>query len=968
MSRFRSTILTLAGAVNLALLGSTALANSAPQTLPFTQNWADPALISAADNWDGVPGVIGYLGDIDPAATAVTNIDPQTLLLDYSTFTVDVIPNLAVTTSTAGGVGEFEITNPVVGMQGSATADAPNLLIHLNTSNRENIRVQYNVRDIDGGTDNAAQQVALHYRIGATGSYLNVPAAYIADATTISTATQVTAVDIMLPPTANNQPLVMLRIMTTNAAGADEWVGIDDFNVSGDGLSGFPVVSVADAQVTEGNVPGQTSNLVFNISLSAPAPVGGTRFDATTTDGSASVGDSDYVGLTLNDVLIPEGQISATVTVMVNHDLIGEPNETLTLTLSDLVNGLSGDVTAVGTIVNDDPLEIFQIQGSGLASTLVGSTVLTNNNVVTALAPNGFFIQTPTARDDGNLATSNGIFVFTATPPTVAVGEIVNVSGNVQEFFEFTQISGTLSITVTSSGASLPAPVMLDANFPSPLLATPSCFTNANPEAANFECIEGMRATLNNAVVNGPNQRFSTDPLAEPHIVASGDRAFREPGIPTPGFVGIAASIPIWDKNPEVFEIDPDKLGLPNLAMTGGTRFNAVGVIGYDFSDYEFWPTSLTVTQAVNLPVAVDTPSVNNLTIGSINMFRMFDDNQANNINSSTNCSGVPTCTSLSNCGEVAEAGDYARRLAKFSTYIRKTLKAPDVVGVQEVENIGVLQALVAKIAIDDPSLIYSAHLEEGSDVGGIDSGFLVRTTRINAGFTVVQLSKAELFNFDSPPSCLHDRPPLRLDGVFSVGNKPFSVIVNHTRSLLGIGDCRGASQRLCRKRLAQAESIATIVQLFQTTNPAVPLVVIGDHNGFQFTDGHVDVMGIIRGTATLAASGSPDSQVAPTNDIVEPNMTDGISNVPVQQRYSYFFDRTLQVIDHALMTAPAQTAFVGMSFGRANVDAPIAFERSIGDSSIYGDDMLSSGFEEANEWNPIRVSDHDGFVIRLFE
>jgi predicted extracellular nuclease len=297
-------------------------------------------------------------------------------------------------------------------------------------------------------------------------------------------------------------------------------------------------------------------------------------------------------------------------------------------------------------------------------------------------------------------------------------------------------------------------------------------------------------------------------------------------------------------------------------------------------------------------------------------------------------------------------------------------LRAPDVVAVQEVENIGVLEALAAKIAVDDPALVYSAHLAEGNDVGGIDSGFLVRGGRVNAGFVLTQLGKSEVFTFDNPDSCLHDRPPYRLDAVFSAGNRPFSVIVNHTRSLSGINDCRPGApgERLCRKRLAQAESIAQFVQSFQTANPTVPLVVVGDHNAFQFSDGHVDVIGTIRGSAKLAADPNPDSLLAPAADIVEPNLSNAVETVAAQERYSYFFGNALQVLDHAMLTSAAQAVFVGMSYGRANVDAPLIFTRTSGNVLTYGDDVFNSGLESANEASPLRVSDHDGFVIRLFQ
>ena len=49
-------------------------------------------------------------------------------------------------------------------------------------------------------------------------------------------------------------------------------------------------------------------------------------------------------------------------------------------------------------------------------------------------------------------------------------------------------------------------------------------------------------------------------------------------------------------------------------------------------------------------------------------------------------------------------------------------------------------------------------------------------------------------------------------------------------------------------KRFEQAESIATMIQDLQITDPGIPLAVVGDFNAFEFTDGYVDSVGIIKG------------------------------------------------------------------------------------------------------------------------
>ena len=67
-------------------------ADSTAQTLPFAQDWHDTSLITVTDDWSGVPGVVGHLGqDI----TTATGVDPQTLAdrLEVAN-DVDVMANL----------------------------------------------------------------------------------------------------------------------------------------------------------------------------------------------------------------------------------------------------------------------------------------------------------------------------------------------------------------------------------------------------------------------------------------------------------------------------------------------------------------------------------------------------------------------------------------------------------------------------------------------------------------------------------------------------------------------------------------------------------------------------------------------------------------------------------------------------------------------------------------------------------
>ncbi len=427
----------------LASLAALLFADTTTQSLPFTQSWTTTTLITANDDWSGVPGIVGYLGDY--TGNSPTGVDPQTLLADYSSSTlVDVIANQNnPNTQTAGGVAEFDgITDPTIALNGSGTADAPHLLIKVATTGRTGIRVQYNVRDLDSTADNAIQRVALHYRVGDTGNFTNVSAAYVADATEASAATKVTAVDVTLPAAAENQPVVYLRIMTTNAAGNDEWVGIDDISVTG--TASGPTNPTISGTASPGSVAqGQTFNLAATVAPGAnPASASYTvTADLSAIGGSANTSVPLSSGLTyaLNNVTVPlattVGLKSIPLTVIDDQARTGTFNLPLTVTSANPTCNPTATISA--------------IQGTGNQTTFLSQTH-TVEGVVTALKSNGFFLQ---GASDNNTATSDALFVFTSSTPSAAPGDRLCLTGTVSEFpnassavpsdFGLTQLSGS---------------------------------------------------------------------------------------------------------------------------------------------------------------------------------------------------------------------------------------------------------------------------------------------------------------------------------------------------------------------------------------------------------------------------------------------------------------------------------------------------------------------------------------------
>jgi hypothetical protein len=227
-----------AGLACLLLMALPAQAGTTPATLPLAQGWSDTGSIRADDDWSGVTGIVGYRGD---GLAGEPGSDPRSVSADGSGTPVDVTANLTDPRAVglAAGVAEFELADPVVAIQGSATASAPHLVLSLDTSGRVGVSVRMLLRDIDATAHDAVEPVALQYRVGSSGPFAGVPGGYVADATSgPGQATKLTRVSASLPAAADGQPLVQVRVLTTNAVGQDEWVGIDDIEISAGGGSG----------------------------------------------------------------------------------------------------------------------------------------------------------------------------------------------------------------------------------------------------------------------------------------------------------------------------------------------------------------------------------------------------------------------------------------------------------------------------------------------------------------------------------------------------------------------------------------------------------------------------------------------------------------------------------------------------------------------------------------------------------
>ena len=576
---------------------------------------------------------------------------------------------------------------------------------------------------------------------------------------------------------------------------------------------------------------------------------------------------------------------------------------------------------------------IAEIQGDGDTSPLLGVTI-TTSGVVTGRRSNGFFIQMPPP-GDGDPASSDGVFVFTSSaPPAVAAaGNEVCVTGKSHEFIPSsdpfspsqTEITTPTSIFVVSDGNPLPPPVVLTSADVSP-----------SGGIGQLEKYEGMRVSVESLTATSPTDgnvneanATSTSTGVFFGVLTGTARPFREPGIETPEPLpaGSPCCVPVFDANPERLRVDTGSGPTALEVTTGAVISGLTGPLEYSQRTYSIVvdPDSTpTVVPGITEAVPVPPPDGDTeFTVASFNMERFFDTVDDAGV---SDVALTPTA--------------FSHRLNKASLAIRTVMGSPDVIGVEEMENLATLQALADKLNADTLAAVgtdpdYQAFLEEGNDVGGIDVGLLVKASRIGVGSVTQEGKDTTYVPPSGAPALLNDRPPLvlRASVAGEGGTLPFIVIVNHLRSLSGINGSDG--DRIRAKRRAQAEFLASLVQSIQTADPSARIVSIGDYNAFDVSDGYVDVMGTIEGTPTPV-----DNVVLASPDLVEPDLTDLAATLPAEEKYSYVFGGSAQVLDHVLVN-PGMGAIVSR-FAYARNDADFA-------ESFRNDPD-----------RPERISDHD--------
>jgi hypothetical protein len=131
---------------------------------------------------------------------------------------------------------------------------------------------------------------------------------------------------------------------------------------------------IGDATVKEGNTGTTAAN--FTVTLSEASTE--TITVAYATGGGTAIPGSDFQAASGTLTFAP-GETSQTVSVQVNGDRLGEPNETFVVNLSNPTNATISDGYADGTIVDDEPRvsisDVTQSEGKKGQSALFTFTV-----------------------------------------------------------------------------------------------------------------------------------------------------------------------------------------------------------------------------------------------------------------------------------------------------------------------------------------------------------------------------------------------------------------------------------------------------------------------------------------------------------------------------------------------------------------------------------------------------------------
>lgn len=529
---------------------------------------------------------------------------------------------------------------------------------------------------------------------------------------------------------------------------------------------------------------------------------------------------------------------------------------------------------------DSDPIDthIHEIQGCSHVSPLVGTKVSNVRGVVTHKISNGFYLQ---GQDEDELdCSSEGVFVFTRDFPSVMVGDLVMVEGEVAEFnsgeVEEYQLSQTEIINpridVIQDNYELPEPILLD-----DLVDQRPMTVIEDDDMADFdinqggldfyESIEAMLVEIDQAIVVGPKNEYN-------EIVVIPEAARSVNSISTQG----ALIETDGDQNPERLVIKLAETDKDEIRVGDQLKSPVIGIMSYSYGNYKLLSLNPIEINNASFTIIPFEKVGNGLSIATYNL-------------------------------ENLSPYDSLNRVEEIARQIVEMLSSPDVLLLNEVmDDSGSvddgetgadqnLQRLVNAI-IDQGgpeyefSYISPANNQDGGLAGGnirsvllyrLDQG--VRLVNPSTGITDIAYQDGQ-FKIHSNPLRIGNKMTAfsnsRKPSVWLLekNNQQFFVIGVHLISQGTNAPDWGSQQPperpSDRQRIDQARALNEFIGDILSSEPDIPIFVVGDMNDDPWSES----MQTLVGESLMSAS---------TFDAVD-------------ERYSYIFEGNAQLIDQILI------------------------------------------------------------------
>ena len=541
----------------------------------------------------------------------------------------------------------------------------------------------------------------------------------------------------------------------------------------------------------------------------------------------------------------------------------------------------------------------------------------------------GFYLQSV---PDGDPATSDGVFVFDGATPAVDVdvGDAVEVTGEVNEFFGETQINASV-VSVIGGGSIVPVGLTL-----------PAADSVANADGdlvADLEAYEGMLVRIDQTMsVVG---LFSLQRFGEMTLYESG-RPWQYTNVFSPDVAGfaqwqdtVARSRIVLDDGRRSQNVSPirflDAGTAPNRALRlGDTVTGLTGNLRYSrgsgSSGTETWrlmPTAPVTFQSVNprpaLPAVAGELRV--LSFNVLNFFTTIDNGQDDcGPNGNRGCRGADN------------SQEYDRQLEKTVTALAAI--DADIVGLIEIEN-NAQESLT--------SLVNALNDRVGAGAYAfIDTG-TIGTDAIRVGLIYKPAAVSPTGAFDvldnSDDSRFLDtknRPVLAQTFTQISDGEALTVVVNHLKSKGSdcddVGDPNlGDGQGNCNQtRTDAAAAMVDWLATDPTSSGDTDFLIIGDMNAYLQED-PIQVFWNA-GYTNLAETATPDS-------------------------YTYVFDGQQGTLDHGLASPSLLPQVTGYVEWHINADETPARDYNLD----FGRDV---GIFDGT--TPYRSSDHDPVIIGI--